>query len=62
MSYTSDFGYMDFHLGVETLEKVAIKSERKMHIALGVPKENTPDEHRVALAPSGVKMVVERGH
>ncbi|MCS7013889.1 MAG: alanine dehydrogenase [Chloroherpetonaceae bacterium] len=62
MSYTSDFGYMDFDLGVETLEKVAIKSERKMHIALGVPKENTPDEHRVALAPSGVKMVVERGH
>lgn len=62
MSYTSDFGYMDFDFGVETLEKVVMKSERKMHIELGVPREITPDEHRVALAPSGVKIITEQGH
>lgn len=39
-----------------------MKSERKMHIELGVPREITPDEHRVALAPSGVKIITEQGH
>jgi alanine dehydrogenase len=62
MPYTSDFGYMDFDFGVETLEKLVMKSERKMHIDLGVPKENTADERRVAIAPSGVRILSEQGH
>ncbi len=62
MSYTSDFGNLDFDIGIETLERVIIKSEKRMHIDLGVPRENTRDEMRVSLAPSGVKIMVEQGH
>lgn len=62
MGYTSDFGYQEFDVGLETLERIVMKSEKKMHIDLGVPKEITPDEKRVALAPSGVKIVVQQGH
>ncbi len=62
MSYTSDFGNLDFDIGIETLERVVIKSEKRMHIDLGVPRENTKDEMRIALAPSGVKIMVEQGH
>lgn len=29
---------------------------------IGIPKENRPGEHRVALTPSGVKVLVQRGH
>jgi alanine dehydrogenase len=31
-----------------------------MHV--GIPKESRPGEHRVGLAPSGVKALVQRGH
>lgn len=62
MSYTSDFGNIDFDIGLETLERVVIKSEKRMHIDLGIPKEKTKDEMRVALAPSGVKILIEQGH
>jgi len=62
MSYTSDFGNLDFDIGLETLERVIIKTDKRMHVDLGVPKEITPDEKRVALTPSGAQILVEQGH
>jgi alanine dehydrogenase len=62
MGYTSDFGYQEFDVGLETLERIVMKSEKKMHIDLGVPKEIIDDEKRVALAPSGVKIITQQGH
>ncbi|NTV44943.1 MAG: alanine dehydrogenase [Chlorobiales bacterium] len=62
MSYTSDFGNLDFDLGIETLERVVMRTEKRMHVDLGIPKEIMTDEMRVALAPSGVKILVENGH
>jgi alanine dehydrogenase len=62
MPYTSDFGYQEFDVGIETLEKIVMKSEKKMHIDLGVPKEVAADEKRVAIAPSGVRIIVQQGH
>ncbi|ACF13724.1 alanine dehydrogenase/PNT domain protein [Chloroherpeton thalassium ATCC 35110] len=62
MSYTSDFGNLDFDIGLETLERVIIKTDKRMHVDLGVPKEITPDEKRVALTPSGAQILVEQGY
>jgi len=62
MAYTSDFGYQEFDVGLETLERIVMKSEKKMHIDLGIPKEIINDEKRVALAPSGVKIIAQQGH
>ncbi|MDX2128499.1 MAG: alanine dehydrogenase [Chloroherpetonaceae bacterium] len=61
-SYTSDFGYMDFDVGMQTLERMVARSEKKMHVNLGIPKEMALDEKRVAIAPSGVRVIIENGH
>ena len=39
---------------------IGLAGETDMDI--GVPKENRPGEHRVALTPSGVKVLAQRGH
>jgi alanine dehydrogenase len=62
MPYTSDFGNIDFDLGLETLEKVVMRSERKQQVNIGIPKETVGEERRVAIAPSGVKILAENGH
>jgi alanine dehydrogenase len=61
MGYSSDMGNIEFELGVKTLERWLIKSEKKMNIAIAIPKERALDERRVALSPAGVQILTEQG-
>ena len=61
MGYSGEFEGIEFDLGVKTLERWLIKPEKKMNIALGIPKERANDERRVALSPAGVKILNENG-
>lgn len=58
MEYGCD---IEFELGVKTLERLLIKPEKTMHIALGIPRERAQDERRVAISPAGVQILTEHG-
>ncbi len=61
MGYSGGFEGIDYDLGIKTLERWLIKSDKKINIALGIPKERAIDERRVALCPAGVKILSENG-
>jgi len=61
MGYSGEFESIEFDLGIKTLERWLIKPEKKINIALGIPKERSNDERRVALSPAGVKILNENG-
>lgn len=61
MGYSENFEGIEFDLGAKTLERWLIKPEKKMNVALGIPKERFDDERRVALSPAGVKILSENG-
>ncbi|MCW8815901.1 MAG: alanine dehydrogenase, partial [Chlorobium sp.] len=61
MGYSGEFEGIEFDLGIKTLERWLIKPEKKINIALGIPKERANDERRVALSPAGVKILNENG-
>ncbi len=61
MGYSGNIESIEFDLGIKTLERWLIKPEKKMNIALGIPKEWANDERRVALSPAGVKILNENG-
>ena len=61
MGYSSDFGTLEFELGVKTLERWLLKPEKTMKVAIAIPKERAQDERRVALSPAGVQILVEQG-
>ncbi|MDA0378515.1 MAG: alanine dehydrogenase [Bacteroidetes bacterium] len=48
--------------GVLTKEKQKEIAKRGQSLTIGVPKEASPDERRVAMAPAGVAMLVANGH
>lgn len=49
-------------IGIQTLEKRLIKSESKISLKIGVPKEVSNDERRVCLTPGGVSVLTSNGH
>jgi alanine dehydrogenase len=57
----SDMGNIEFELGVKTLERWLIKSEKTMNIVIAIPRERAQDERRVAISPAGVQILVEQG-
>ncbi|NTU92356.1 MAG: alanine dehydrogenase, partial [Chlorobiaceae bacterium] len=61
MAYPSDFGTLEFELGVKTLERWLLKPEKTMNVSIAMPKERAQDERRVALSPAGVQILVEQG-
>lgn len=61
MGYAGNLGTIEFDLGIKTLERWLIKPEKTMNISLGIPRERTNDERRVALSPAGVKILTENG-
>ena len=61
MGYSSDLGTLEFELGVKTLERWLLKPEKKMNVAIAMPRERAQDERRVALSPAGVQILVEQG-
>lgn len=61
MGYARNLGTIEFDLGIKTLERWLIKPEKTMNISLGIPRERTNDERRVALSPAGVKILTENG-
>lgn len=48
--------------GVLTKEKQQEIAKRGQSLTIGVPKEASPDERRVAMAPAGVATLVANGH
>jgi alanine dehydrogenase len=61
MGYPSEFGTLEFELGVKTLERWLLKSDKTMNISIAMPRERAQDERRVALSPAGVQLLVEQG-
>ncbi len=61
MGYPSDFGTIEFELGVKTLERWLLKPEKTMNVSIAMPRERAQDERRVALSPAGVQILVEQG-
>ncbi|ANT65313.1 MULTISPECIES: alanine dehydrogenase [Prosthecochloris] len=61
MGYAGNLGTIEYDLGIKTLERWLIKPEKTMNISLGIPRERTNDERRVALSPAGVKILTENG-
>ena len=48
--------------GLMTMEQPLRKGEQKQRLRIGVPREMSNEERRVALAPSGVEALVASGH
>lgn len=49
-------------LGIQTLEKRLMKSESKISLKIGLPREVSNDERRVCLTPGGVSVLTSNGH
>lgn len=49
-------------IGIQTLEKRLIKSESKVSLKIGLPKEISNDERRISLTPGGVSVLKANGH
>lgn len=49
-------------IGIQTLEKRLIKSESKISLKIGLPKEVSNDERRICLTPGGVSVLTSNGH
>lgn len=49
-------------IGFQTLEKRLMKSESKISLKIGLPKEVSNDEKRIALTPGGVSILKANGH
>ena len=49
-------------IGFQTLEKRLMKSESKISLKIGLPKEVSNDERRISLTPGGVSILKANGH
>jgi alanine dehydrogenase len=49
-------------MGIQTLEKRLMKSESKISLKIGLPREVSNDERRVCLTPGGVSVLKANGH
>lgn len=49
-------------LGLQTLEKRARTGKSRISLKIGIPKEQSHDERRVALTPGGVSILTANGH
>ncbi len=49
-------------IGIQTLEKRVMKSESKISLKIGLPKEASNDERRISLTPGGVSILKANGH
>lgn len=49
-------------IGIQTLEKRLMKSESKISLKIGLPREVSNDERRVCLTPGGVSVLKANGH
>ncbi|ABB23510.1 alanine dehydrogenase [Pelodictyon luteolum] len=61
MGYSSDLESIEYELGAKTLERWLLKPEKTMNIVMGIPKERTQDERRVAISPAGAQILCENG-
>lgn len=53
---------MAFEQGIQTLEQPKALGDKRMALRIGVPREASGEERRVALAPSGAAALVDAGH
>lgn len=49
-------------IGIKTLEKHLIRTNSKVSLKIGIPKERSIDEKRVSLTPGGVSILRANGH
>jgi len=49
-------------IGIKTLEKRLMKSESKISLKIGLPREISNDERRISLTPGGVSVLKANGH
>lgn len=49
-------------IGIQTLEKRLMKSESKISLKIGLPREVSNDERRICLTPGGVSVLTSNGH
>lgn len=49
-------------IGIQTLEKQLMKSESKISLKIGLPREVSNDERRICLTPGGVSVLKANGH
>lgn len=49
-------------LGLQPMESPAMVAQKKAKLFIGIPKENSFQEHRIGLTPESVKTLVANGH
>lgn len=49
-------------IGIQTLEKRLMRSESKISLKIGLPREVSNDERRISLTPGGVSILKGNGH
>ena len=49
-------------LGLQPMEQTAMVAQKKAKLFIGIPKENSFQEHRIGLTPESVKTLVANGH
>ncbi len=49
-------------LGLQPMESAAMVAQKKAKLFIGIPKENSFQEHRIGLTPESVKTLVANGH
>ncbi|MEX0856634.1 MAG: alanine dehydrogenase [Balneolaceae bacterium] len=49
-------------IGLKTLEKHVMRSQSKVSLKIGLPKEISNDERRISLTPGGVSILKANGH
>ena len=49
-------------LGLQPMEQAAMVAQKKAKLFIGIPKENSFQEHRIGLTPESVKTLVNNGH
>ena len=49
-------------LGLQPMESAAMVAQKKAKLFIGIPRENSFQEHRIGLTPESVKTLVANGH
>ncbi len=62
MSNQKDFSGIVSKLGLQPMESPVMVAQRKAKLYIGIPKEQSFQEHRIPLTPNSVRTLVANGH
>ncbi len=61
-SSSKDFSGIVTRLGLQPMESPVMTANKKAKLFIGIPKEQSFQEHRIALTPESVRVLVANGH